>query len=483
MNSEEALHGLALHDVGQLAGPSGEWVREYEPASSVVMLSRFAVQSPVPGSPVSAWHSFFWVSAVLPIILVVAGGCAATIVFTGVHSRKPKSIIVRFFDSLCCSLCSGTPWRRLVAGGAVTITTLWVAASVVLATKSYVLSTLSWQLGRASQDVEMAAKLATALNESGTSVLTSLKRLKTDCSNDVEEYLGKAVDDIANQIKGYLEEVNSISGVLVHFPADVEAFHIEMDRYGGYLTLCLVSPWVMVLLCGAVIIATAWIAEHSGRACARRCEHCEISFFGRVCVAPAVLLVSIAAGLELLLGIVTSGLCLVPDETVLGFARHSFGQNSGEFDMARYYIRGSGVNPGFEHLRLAEKDIVDAIAWVRHYGDVLAKTCPQWGQESSAISNLQIVQYSVNETQSLLAPQNVYPYYQTVVHGLLCDSLPGGLAKVALLQILLAFVCLPALLFLTVDLVDSLIDERALAHGAHNFDLLAQDSDGDGHLY
>merc|ERR1719277_2042558 len=98
----------------------------------------------------------------------------------------------------------------------------------------------------------------------------------------------------------------------------------------------------------------------------------------------------------LLLGILTSGVCINADDAALAYAREGFGQNSHAFQLTRYYLAGNGPNPALKHLSAAEVQIADAIQWVRHYGDMLAKTCPDWAlpQESATVANLQTVQYS-----------------------------------------------------------------------------------------
>jgi len=317
--------------------------------------------------------------------------------------------------------------------------------------------------------------LAHALNASGTAVVTDLMRLHRDCPPNVWKYLGESPDNIVTQVTGYISEVQGLSRSVEDVPSRVAMLQDQLASVGTVVNLCLALPWSLVLACFVAICLTLLVVEHSGGKCARRCEQFEMPCLGLGCVAPAVLLVSAVASAELLLGILVSGFCLAPDSTAMSYAGDAFGVNSSAFNMTRYYLTGNGSNAALLHLGLAQTEINSAIAWVRRYGDVIAKTCPQWGAEGAAILNLQNVQYSMNETQSLLSPSNIYAYYQATVHETVCGTLPPYLVGSATLQMLLSFLCLPALLCIASCTIDGLVDERSMNHGFHDFDLLAQD--------
>jgi len=458
--------------VEPMVADDGPWVQQYEASGWVETLGHLAAEFPKPGTSSAAWSDFVSGSMTLPLAVVSIGAVAALMVPLVLHCCHPK----------CRSRTGGPPWKSFACACFLCFGLLAVSGALALQTNVASFETASWQLKRAAGDVDMAFKLAQGLNSSGIAVVADLTRLNTDCPQRIQEYLGDSVTDIITQVNGYLTEVGRLVAAMTGTPEQILHLQEQAVEINAAAIWFLAVPWLVVLACCGAIALTVFIIEKAGRKCAKRCERCELPCLGLACVAPAMVLISAVAALELLVGILSSGACLTVDQTTLNYSQASFGADSVGFNTSRYYLAGEGPNPAIEHLDWAQVEIVDAIAWVRHYGDIIATTCPQWGMEGAAISNLETIQYSMNESETLLAPGHVYPYYQVTVHDTLCGKLPAGMARAAVLQVVLGILCLPLLLCTASCVIDGLIDERAQIHGIHNFDLLAQESDAENAL-
>jgi len=232
-----------------------------------------------------------------------------------------------------------------------------------------------------------------------------------------------------------------------------------------------------VVGCFIVIFAVIFVAEHAHGRCVRRCERYSHSCLGIGCIAPAMILISIVVSAELSLGILASAFCVEADRTAMRYAEAKFGNDSRAFNLTRYYVVGHGTNPALEHLDEAQGSISKSMEWMEKYGAAIARTCPQWGSEKAALLNLGTVKNSLNASTVLLMPDNMYPYYRESVHELVCERTISGLGSVAVLQLALGLVCLPALLCTASCIVESLSHERS-----HGFGLLSQDEDETGEM-
>lgn len=71
---------------------------------------------------------------------------------------------------------------------------------------------------------------------------------------------------------------------------------------------------------------------------------------------------------------------------------------------------------------------------MRQYSDITATSCPHWKMQAATIQNLEVVQISMDQAWALLAPGHVYSYYKSIVHDMVCGSMPARLMFAVLLQ-------------------------------------------------
>lgn len=459
----EALSPVLLPNLAVPEVLNASWVERYQASRWVRLLASFAEEFPVPTASGEIWHDWLNGSLAFPFTIFLAGSAASLVLPLVLYCCHPK---LSFRGRLHLPL--------LVMACILTLVCLLATACVTTWTNTESISVVAWQLNHISQDVDMAAKLAGALNQSGVAVVTNLARLKTDCPPGIREYLSESVDSIVHDVNGYIAAVCALSGVLDEVPQQIDILQEQTAGVGHALARCLGFSWTLAFLSCCAIAVTVAIVEYSGSRFARRCELCDLPCLSLSCVAPAMFLVSAVAAGELAVGILSSAFCLMADETALRYAEVSLGRDSNAFNMTRYYLAGNGVNPALEDLTSAEERVGRAITWVKRYGDIIARTCPQWDDEGSSILHLETVQNSMNQTAGLLAPHHIYSYYKVVVHELVCGTAVSGVTAAALLQLFLALVCLPSLICAASCTINGLIEERSFLHGI-SFDPLAQD--------
>mmetsp|Transcript_56952 Transcript_56952/g.165042 ORF Transcript_56952/g.165042 Transcript_56952/m.165042 type:complete len:495 (-) Transcript_56952:207-1691(-) len=452
-----------------LIAADGEWVQRYSANGCIRTLGRFAAPFPQPGSPEWAWQDYVDDSLPVPWAILAVGVVAAVALPLVLHFCHPK---LRSRDL-------GPPWPFLYAAGGATLACVAITAFLGIQAQRASFVTASENFRGVYEDVRMSEKLAEALRVSGSAVMTDLQELNVHCPPNIRDLFMGSVNNILHEVGAYMAEVARSQHTTRQLPDQIEALELRTRSIGDIVAMFLGLPVVLTLLCCAAVVMTIYVIEHSSTKCAKRCEKCEMPCLALGCVAPAMLAVSLVAAAELGVGILSSGYCLHADKLSMGYAMATFGPHSNAFALSRYYLDGDGPNPALQHLSKAQVQIVDAIQWVRHYGDVTARSCPMWRKEDAVVLNLQTVQYSMNATSHLLSPYHVYPYYDHTMHEIICKRLPQNLAAAALFQMILALICLPALLCTASCVVDALIEERSVLHGLHKFERLAQDAMSD----
>mmetsp|Transcript_36549 Transcript_36549/g.104001 ORF Transcript_36549/g.104001 Transcript_36549/m.104001 type:complete len:494 (+) Transcript_36549:64-1545(+) len=466
-----ALHALqsdppTASPESPLVAIAGRWVQPYSATGCVHVLGGLSADFPPPRSSHEDWQGFFDGSLGLPWAIVAIGVISAIAHPLVQHCCHPK----------WRSRYDGAPWRSLTVVAVATLV-CWLV-TVVLGFRAHRVSfsAATTILQRAADDVVLVSKLAEGLNVSCAEVVQDLSRLHAACPLEVRDMLSSSVDNIIQQVSGYVQDMRGVNATLAGIAESIAAIDEITAEVGATVGACLAVPAVLVVLCCGAIATTVAIVDKANAHCAERCHRCELPCLGAFCVAPAMLLVSAVAAAELAVGIFSGGFCLEVDETVLRYAEASLGPESDGYALSKYYLAGDGPNPALRRLSKAQVEIFDAVQWVRHYGDVTATSCPQWGREANTILSLETVQYSMNELRALLAPSHVYPFYQVAVHEIVCGSMPPRMAGAAFFQVLLGLVCLPALLYMAGCVTDGLIEERSALHGLHKFEALAQEA-------
>merc|ERR1712217_231946 len=124
------------------------------------------------------------------------------------------------------------------------------------------------------------------------------------------------------------------------------------------------------------------------------------------------------------------------------YAGAKFGLGSIEFNMTRYYITGEGPNPALKSLKYSHALIESCYEFFRDYQDDFEKMCPQWAPTNVTV-DLLIAWGGSEQCDRLLGPANIYPYYHSAVHEIICGSAVSNLGWLIFFQVLVGMLCLP----------------------------------------
>lgn len=332
---------------------------------------------------------------------------------------------------------------------------------VVEGQKGYPLATLN--LGAAVADAQAAGEAASVLNASGHAFISHLNVLYDVCPAGTYKFLGEWVRQMKVEVNRYNAAVHTYASCMDGFPAQLSSVEKMSSSVGIVMDCCLSLPVLLFAVCHIGIGLVIVQAECPGPKWLRRCSCLHIPFVGATCVAPAVLLVAVAAATELSVGVMSSAFCADADNITLSYAEEALGPSSHGFDLARHYVTGLGPNVALRHLGVAQASIDSCNRWVETYTAPIAHACPSLNL-SNASHDLHSMKSHVQRAMRLLEPAHVYPLYRSTVHDAICGTSVTELSWVVMFQLLLGFLCLPALSCAASCLLDSLVVERELGH-------------------
>mmetsp|Transcript_63440 Transcript_63440/g.112791 ORF Transcript_63440/g.112791 Transcript_63440/m.112791 type:complete len:461 (-) Transcript_63440:49-1431(-) len=444
-----------------------EWLHWTEVSSEVQRLASFSmIHFPSPGSPGSAWRTFLTGSLGLPAAVVLVGAgmaCLTLFLLRRVHIKATTG-------------SSRLPWITFVL--VCTATLACFAAGIYFCVtewqKGYTLA--SSYLAAATIDAKKSEQIAEALNITGHSFTNNLDRLYVECPKSTHQTLQASVEEVKNEVVKYLVAVQAFSNSLQGISDKISLLEQYSRSIGIFVDSCVSSTATILAVCYICIVLVIFLAEFSGPTCIRRCSCLQLPCLGAACIAPAVLLVALGSAMELSIGVMSSAFCINADNITLDYAEDSFGITSTGFNLTRHYITGHGQNPALRDLGLIQVAAQSCVEWVQTYGSPIARSCPKWDLANMS-QNLRLLQGSVVEAVNLLEPANVYPYYRSTVHDVICGTSVSQTIWAVLFQLILGFVCLPLLACSASCLLDSLNAER---HSSHGFDLLSTEDDEKG---
>ena len=126
---------------------------------------------------------------------------------------------------------------------------------------------------------------------------------------------------------------------------------------------------------------------------------------------------------------VTGVFCANADANVLRYAKNALGPSSVEYWAASYYITGAGFNPlnkalfdAGEMIRKSNKTSMDM---EQTYGPLIQTACNGW--------TATVIKQGMNDVSAdiaiglqLVNVNNIYPYYDEIIHEDMCETVFGG---------------------------------------------------------
>mmetsp|Transcript_49893 Transcript_49893/g.118979 ORF Transcript_49893/g.118979 Transcript_49893/m.118979 type:complete len:705 (-) Transcript_49893:132-2246(-) len=310
----------------------------------------------------------------------------------------------------------------------------WASAEVM---------TLSQDIATCVQDVQGVVGAA------GT-VKKDLDGLFEICPPAIEKMLGSSV----SQAKGHIAAAKTEAGLTVKalqdLPGLLQNAAFEISEMSGWLPLLAGLSLIAVLVCGLAVgiyflaSKNATVNNHLMKKLSPRV----LTLVLPVCASVAILLLCVAATVELSTAGSIVGFCRAeggPDQQVLELTAQTAGQTSSSYGFAEYYLTGEVKNPVTQHLQSAQKSVANSLSWLDEYRNALAQTCPKWEAER-VYGDLTKLELSLNVSESVLKPSNLYQHYKDAVHVAACSGGSSGLATLATVQMFLGAVCLPFLI-------------------------------------
>eukprot|EP00930_Biecheleria_cincta_P036853 TRINITY_DN25258_c0_g1_i1.p1 TRINITY_DN25258_c0_g1~~TRINITY_DN25258_c0_g1_i1.p1 ORF type:complete len:463 (-),score=58.53 TRINITY_DN25258_c0_g1_i1:88-1443(-) len=426
-----------------------DWVHHTEANSWVQFLAGHAADFPAPDHP--DWNKFLTGSLQLSTVLLVVGA---------VTSASTLFVLCRVHIK---AATQRPPWTHF---GVICIGTLIcflfaVYFCVVEGQKGYPLATSN--LAAAVSDAQAAGEVANVLNASVQTFTSHLNVLYDVCPGNTHKFLGEWVRQVKVEVSRYNVAVHTYASSMHGIPEQLLRVESLSFNVGTLMDCCVSLPILLFAVCyigiGLVIVQ----AECPGPKWLRRCSCLHIPFVGAACVAPAVLLVAFAAAAELSVGVMSSAFCADADNITLSYAEEAFGPSSNGFDLTRHYVTGLGPNLALRHLGVAQASIASCKRWVETYIVSIEHACPNWNL-SNLTQDLHAANSDIHRAVQLLEPAHVYPFYRSTVHYAICGTAVSELSLLVMFQLLLGFVCLPALACAASCLLDSLVVNREFGH-------------------
>lgn len=335
--------------------------------------------------------------------------------------------------SRCPSACAGVIALFLLGAGVV----------VYWQTGSKALDTAQQELARAAADAAKAVFEGDRMQDQGTSILSNLDDIPSECPEVVRSQAEQLIKPIREQVVDYNQQVAKFQTLVKPVPGQIKDVQNTGAKIASAAGAALLVPLTLVLLCSAAIILIVAAPQ-----CMRRCTGCCLGALAPLVMMPTVVVVTVAAAVQLDLGIVTSSFCKDVDSNSLAYIQSIAGSNSATYELSRYYIEGTGTNPLLEQLNSSDRELAQVDDTMNKFGKQVAMFCPKWKGLPELKDGISTAQESLQTGFSLLSPQNIYPYYNSAVRQNLCQTVVIGLAWLVLFQASVGLIALPILIHL-----------------------------------
>ncbi|CAK9076225.1 unnamed protein product [Durusdinium trenchii] len=316
---------------------------------------------------------------------------------------------------------------------------------------------MEYQFRRVDEQIDSAVGLAIELEDMEETFEAIVNDLPQSCSSMVpgaKEAMAMASDkaqekllEMKQKVMAFLKVANTAKSMMTRL----------LQSFDLLKALIVVVPMVPLILMGLWIltigIATVISWQSSNPHVAERADDLVIRFgAGGACCA--MLVASFVSAAYLFAGIVTGGLCMHLDTNVISLVTvvNFTDVSQFKFDIdpilegaAKYYVLGSQENPMISMIEDVERD---AVALYGVYENATWATTPaemvcSGIKKLNASDALTACSKSVQFARELMSAKNMYPYYQTFAHELMCDKMLHGMKLLILYTIIVSMILMP----------------------------------------
>jgi len=440
-----------------------EWAQPYEPTGWTAILNSLDLRGSVVWDPdVSVadnfaqfrWAGFIPIGMILfsigmSLVMVVRLWCCSAKASYSDRGRSPR-------PAYCCA---GASCMFVVIGLIIFLSTAIRGVDVA---KERVVDF--------TDDAQTAAQLLVEINTTVATFVPLLDSFPPLCQAYQQQFAAQLMPyRNAAQYMAFVMDVVAQQAAPLPDQLNAEEAQNSVSGVASLLTSLLSVPLVLVFLACSVILLSVCGTDKcavQGSYCTK-CENFFVFKLGSIFLAATIIALAIISAVQFCAAVGVSNFCADADQNVVTGLSATIGpgtpfyaeQGPLQYDLAQYYIAGIGTNEILDQLRNVSVGLTDASAIldgmveIQNNAELMAACGGRAfaGNIDEFSKNFNATTLSalgnVQSAYELFSPENVYPYYQQIVHKEVCGVTVSGLVWLTIFQVLVGFVTLPCLVF------------------------------------
>lgn len=315
------------------------------------------------------------------------------------------------------------------------------------------------QLDSISQAVSSSCE--TEVLRISAKVQSDLDALNTQCPAAIKQVLGDSVTNAQGDVRKAESDVQAAAEALKGFPELLGQLATHINSFSGFNAVFTAIALLSALACCVVIGVQLGATRNAAmsRVLNKQIGPSYLGWLSPALAAAAAFLLASAGACELSAAAKAASFCGGeggPDAATLDL----FETDGSATSLASHYIGGQGNNPAIMAMVEAKEALNACKTWLVKYTPAMQTTCPQWGA-TAVMSDIKLMENSLNRTESVLQPDVLYGQYEEAVHGTTCNDGTSGLASLAFQQFFLGCLGLPLLVLSATWLQDALSKDGA----------------------
>jgi len=455
------------------------------PCEDVRRLHQFSMGDPPTGASMNAWHLRNTRDLVAPLILVGLGAAAAYITHAMLKDGP---------DTCLCRRVPRLPiFLPLWSMG--TLVYSWSGSGKRQVAVTHVFDNTTIELTNLQQDLETILRVSHNISDVEEHFREANDQVPNSCrfptvTQGMMVQAVNAIDDATDQSFQLVGRLNDMFHALPKRISQLLATADYVRWLMGYLpllpmlTVILGTVAIVVFTCMAFCNPEPKIAERASRALTKH---------GSYAFPILTLMLTIFAAMYLHIGIIMSGFCLAVDENVLGLIHTMEFELEGQYERDNkqvtedvrgtvdFYVSGIAPNPAQKILEELSTNI-QTFSKVRNatkmVQSVAGFACPAF-HKVPMDETIRTLDADMDIMRELLRPENIWPYYDRVVHRTACQELPEHAWELIWFNTIMGLVLLPVLA-VTAD-VD--LKRMVKFKQSNSFSSLEEESDSEEDFY
>lgn len=310
------------------------------------------------------------------------------------------------------------------------------------------------------RDVTTVQQQAGEINRTVRGLQHRLEDAPQSCAGVGDQTKEMLADRTRSAVSGYCDQVENFTKQIQPLPAEVKEVQGHMQDFFPFLKWGPVLPVLVMTLANVLMVIEAFLTRVYGTSTLAREEDFAMHV-AAVIFFLVILIVAVISAAEVSVGIAASLFCNDVDENVQQYAAFYVNQmNTSEgnrqmmVNLTKFYISGGLPSPVGTKLRTllkyfkALQEYYNS-AMVQDNAGVPAALCPALSEISMREDLLMPAKGAMDSMLPLIKTSNIFPYYDRVVHDMMCGSVVETLGWTVVTQAIVGFICFPACAVLT----------------------------------